>query len=118
MASGDGLGGFVFVVSGLVLLVGDVFHPVHRFAVELFLNGEVRHGRGRCSAMPMFFSRRKPNDVAWPDFLDRASLALSATAARYHDQGLTEWMRVPRGASARLERDARGRSACGIFGLD
>src|SRR6266566_9842624 len=32
--------------SGLVLFVADLFHPVGGLAVELFLNGDVRHGRG------------------------------------------------------------------------
>ena len=39
--------------GGLVLFVADLFHPVNRFAVELFLNGDVRHGRGRRSTMPI-----------------------------------------------------------------
>jgi hypothetical protein len=37
--------------SRLGLLVADLFHPVHRLAVELFLNGNVRHGGGWCGAM-------------------------------------------------------------------
>lgn len=34
------------VCSSQVLFVTDLFHPVHRSAIELFLNGNVRHGRG------------------------------------------------------------------------
>ena len=34
------MAGFLFdVASGLVLFVADLFHPVDRFAVELFLDG-------------------------------------------------------------------------------
>src|SRR5437016_9790787 len=33
--------------SSAVLLVGDVLHPVGGLPVELFLDGDVGHGRGR-----------------------------------------------------------------------
>ena len=32
--------------SRLVLFVADLFHPVHRLAVKLFLNGDMGHRRG------------------------------------------------------------------------
>src|SRR6266699_3110125 len=32
--------------SGLVLFVADLFHPIGGLAIETFLNGDVRHGRG------------------------------------------------------------------------
>src|SRR5207302_10627174 len=41
-----------------VLLVADLLHPVDGLAVELFHNGDVRHGRGRRGAVPMFLSFR------------------------------------------------------------
>src|SRR6266542_2325113 len=59
-----------------VLFVADLFHPVHRLAVELFLNGDVRHGRGRRGAVPVLLTRREPYHVARPNLLDRAAPAL------------------------------------------
>src|SRR5215208_6007602 len=49
--------------ASFVLLCGDVFQPVHRLAIELFLNRNVRHRRGRRCAMPVFLTGRKPDDV-------------------------------------------------------
>jgi hypothetical protein len=50
------------------LFVADLFHPVNRFAVELFLNGDVRHGRGWRGAVPMLLARREPDYVSRSDF--------------------------------------------------
>src|ERR1039457_1175194 len=81
--------------SSLVLFVADLLHPVNRFAVELFLNGDVRHGRGCCGAVPMLLARREPDHVARPDFLNRAAPALrQATPSRY-DQRLTKRVAMP-----------------------
>ena len=54
--------------------------------------------------MPMLDARRYPDDVAGPDFLDRAAPVLAQADARRDDQRLAERMRVPGGARARLER--------------
>jgi len=35
------------------LFVAHLFHPVDDLTVELFLNGDMRHGRGRRGIMPM-----------------------------------------------------------------
>jgi hypothetical protein len=59
--------------GGLVLFVADLFHPVNRFAVELFLNGDVRHRRRRRGAMPMLLARRELDHVTGPNFFDRAT---------------------------------------------
>ena len=91
--------------SRFVLFVADLFQPVNRLAVELFLNGDVRHGRGGRGAVPMLLARRKPDDVTRPDFFDRTSPALRPSAAGGHDQSLTQRMRVPGGAGAGLKRD-------------
>src|SRR3954471_13168197 len=40
-----------------VLLVGDVFEPVDGLAIELLLDGDVRHRRGWRRAVPMLFAR-------------------------------------------------------------
>jgi hypothetical protein len=34
------------------LFVADLFHPVDDFSFEAFLNGNMRHRRGRRSPMP------------------------------------------------------------------
>ena len=38
----------------LTLFVADLFQPVHGFAVELFLNGDVRQGRGGAAPCQCF----------------------------------------------------------------
>src|ERR1039457_2379919 len=91
--------------SSLVLFIADLFHPVNRFAVELFLNGDVRHGRGWRSAVPMLLARREPDHVTRTNFFDRAAPALHASAASRHDQRLTQRMGVPCGAGAGFKRD-------------
>src|SRR6266851_9870458 len=80
--------------SGPVLLVADLFHPVHGLAVELFLNGDVRHGGGRPSAVPMLLTRWKPDHVTGPDVLGWRSPALRETTASRHEQRLTKRVRV------------------------
>jgi hypothetical protein len=59
-----------------VLFVADFFHPVHGLAVELFHDGDVRHGRACRGAVPMLLTRRAPDHVTRPNLLDRASPAL------------------------------------------
>src|SRR4051812_23897098 len=81
-----------------VLLVADVLEPVDRLAVELFLHGDVRHRGGGRGAVPVLFTRRKPDHVAWPDLFYRPAPALYPAAASRDDQRLPERMRVPRRA--------------------
>src|SRR5689334_8173077 len=89
-----------------VLLVADLFHPVDGLAVELFLDGDVRHRRGGRCTVPMLLARREPDHVAGTDLLGRTAVALYPAATRRDDQGLAQRVGVPRGAGARLERDA------------
>ena len=42
----------------LILFVADLFHPVDGLAVELFLNGDMGHGRGWRGAMPVLLTGR------------------------------------------------------------
>lgn len=86
-------------------LCRHLFHPLGRLTVELFQNGDVRHGRGWRRAVPMLLTRRKPDHVARPNFFDRAAPSLGKTAAGGYDQGLAQWMGVPCSACTRLERD-------------
>ena len=55
------------------MVVADVLHPVDNFAVERFLNGDMRHGDCWTCTMPVFLSGLEPDDVARPDFFDRAA---------------------------------------------
>jgi hypothetical protein len=79
----------------VVLRVVDVFHPVDDLAVEPFRDRDVRHRCGRRRAVPVFLTRREPDDIARSDLLDRPALALRKAAAGRHDQCLPEGMRVP-----------------------
>src|SRR5438093_2944212 len=101
--------------AGPVLFVGHVFHPLDRLAIELFLNGDVRHRRVRRRAVPVFLAGFNPHDIARPDFFDGAARELHASETRRDDQRLAEGMRVPGGAGRRLEchdrpGDSRGRA--------
>jgi hypothetical protein len=104
--------------SGLVLFVADLFHPVGGLAVELFLNGDVRHGRSWRGAVPMFLTRREPDYITRPNVLDRTTPALYPAAASRHDQGLAQRVAVPCCPSAGLEGDAGAGRACWIGCLE
>src|SRR5438445_5113073 len=86
-----------------VLVITDLFHPIDVLAVECFGDRDMRHRGNRSGAVPMLLARRKPDDVARPDFLDRPALALHPTEAGGDNQCLPERMRVPGGARTRLE---------------
>ncbi len=79
----------LLISLSVVLLVADLFEPVPDFAIQRLLNGDMRHRDGRACAMPMLLSRRNPNDIAGPDFLDRTSPALHPTYTGSDDQSLT-----------------------------
>ena len=84
-------------------MVTDLFHPVDNLAVEIFLNGNMRHSRRRGGAMPVLLAGREPDHITGPDLLDRSAFALNPAAAGRDDESLTEWMRVPCSPRARLE---------------
>src|SRR3954469_13167098 len=101
----------------IVLFVADLFHPVDGFAVQRFVDGDVLHGCRWRRAVPVLFARLEPDDIAGPDLLDRPALTLHEAAAKSDDQRLPEWMRVPCGARAGLERDGvAGRSGRSVGG--
>jgi hypothetical protein len=60
----------------------------------------------------MLLTGRKPDHIAWPDFLDWAAPTLSQPEVGRDDQRLTEWMCMPGGAGTRLERDACATNMC------
>ena len=82
--------------SLVVLFVAYVLQPIDDLAVELFLDGGMRHGRGRSGTVPMLLARREPDHVAGMDFLDRAALPLDPAATGRDDQGLPQRVGVPR----------------------
>src|SRR5439155_16338264 len=82
--------------------------------VQRLLNGDMSHRGRRRSAVPMLLTRRKPDHIARPDFLDRTAPALSPTKAARDDQRLTEWMCMPGGAGTRLERNAHAANTRGF----
>src|SRR6185503_6298554 len=59
-----------------VLFVGDVFEPIDGFPIQLFLHGDVRHRRRRRRAVPVFFVRRKPDDVPRSNLFNGSAPAL------------------------------------------
>jgi hypothetical protein len=64
-----------------VLFVADLFHPVNGLAVEELHDGDVRHGGDGRSAVPVFLTRRKPDNVLGMNRFNQAALALRAPAA-------------------------------------
>ncbi len=68
--------------------------------------------------MPMLLTGRKPDHIAWPDFLNRPIPTLRQPKARRDDQRLTERMAMPSGASSRLKCDACTGHACRIGCLE
>src|ERR1041385_5457159 len=101
-------------MSDLVLLVTDVFHPIHHLTVFLFLDSDVRHGRGGRSAVPVLLAGREPNHVTGPNFLDRATPTLCASASGCHDESLSQRMRMPGGPRPRFKSYAGDLNKCRI----
>src|SRR5437867_13438578 len=78
-----------------VLFVSDLFRPIDKLAVELFLNRDVRHGCSRRSPMPVLLAGWDPHHVTGPNLLDRSAFTLDPATARRYDERLTERVRVP-----------------------
>ena len=88
---------------GPILFIADFLHPINHVTVELFLNGYVCHCCCCRCPVPMFFSRWKPDHIAWANFLYRATPVLCQASARRDNQLLTQRMSMPRGSRPRLE---------------
>src|SRR5271165_6070870 len=76
--------------SGPVLLVADLFHPIDGLAVELFHDGDMRHGRGGRSAVPMLLVGWACDHVTRTNHFLGLTPTLRPTAARNDDQGLSQ----------------------------
>lgn len=61
----------------LVLLVADLFHPIHGFTVEPFLNGDVRHSCGCRGTVPMLLTWRDPDHIPRTNLMSFELLAQS-----------------------------------------
>lgn len=94
-----------------VLRIADLFHPLDGFTVEMLLNSDMRHPGGCRGSMPVFLTRRYPDDITWPNVLDLTAPLLNPARARRHDQRLAQRVGVPCAPSAGLERDAGARCA-------
>src|SRR5262249_33775954 len=106
------------LVSGAIVGVADMFQPVDGLAVLDLLDSDVGHrGVGR-RAVPVFFARRDPDDVAGANLLDRAAVTPNAAEAGDDDQRLPERMGVPGGAGARLEGHLRALYPRGVEGVE
>src|SRR5258708_15295727 len=86
-----------------VLLVRDLFQPVHRSAVQLLLKRDVRHGGGGRCTMPVLDASRNPNDVSPANHLNRAAPFLNPADTICDDQDLAKRMAVPGPSRSRLE---------------
>src|SRR5215204_3281852 len=94
-----------------ILFITDLFHPIDDLALDMFLDGDMGHGRHRRGAVPVLDGRGNPDDVARADLFHQAAPLLNAADTRRHDENLAERMRVPGAARARLERDRAARRA-------
>jgi hypothetical protein len=56
--------------------------------------------------VPVLFTRRNPDDIAWPDLLYRSALGLKQADAGDDIQRLAERMRMPIGTCTRFEGNA------------
>src|SRR6267378_1651849 len=88
-----------------VLLVRDLFQPVHCSAVQLLLKRDVRHGGGGRCTMPVLDASRIPNDVSLANHLSRAAPLLNPADTICDDQDLAKRMGVPGRSRSGLESD-------------
>lgn len=76
------------------------------------------HGGGRRGAVPMFFPRREPDDIAGTNLLDGATPTLDSTTARRHDQRLPQRVGVPGGSCPWFKGDTGTAHPRRIGGLE
>jgi len=90
--------------SALILLVGDLLHPLEPLSHSALLDSDMRH-RSRDVRRPMLLTQRKPDHIAWP--ISRSVRPnVRPPENPSDDQTSDKRMYVPGCASTRLERDA------------
>ncbi len=94
----------LFGIESWRVLFADLFHLVDSLAIELFHNGNVRHGRVCRGAMPILFAWWARDYVTGPDYRDRTSPTLRPAAACDDDQGLSQGVSVPCDSGAQAQR--------------
>src|SRR5260370_23331086 len=107
----------VFPVE-LVLLVRDLFEPVHRDTVEALLHRDMSHRGCRRRSMPVLDSGWNPNDIPLMNDLNRTTPLLYPTNTVRHDQDLAERIGVPCGARPRLKRHCATAGAAGLCRIE
>jgi hypothetical protein len=93
------------IVSFARLLGCHLLHPIYGFVTKHLGHGHMGHGRIWSGAMPVFHTRRNPDDVANLDHFDRTSPLLNPTLAFRNDQCLTERMGMPGRSGTGFEMD-------------
>src|SRR3954454_10156411 len=73
-----------------ILFVANLLQPVDVLTVDGLLDGDVGHGGGGRRAVPVLDARRKPDHVARPDLLLRATPLLHPAEAQRDDEGLSD----------------------------
>jgi hypothetical protein len=99
-------------------LVGHRFQPVDWFAVEVLVDCDVLHRGGIGGSVPMTASTVAPNQIASANFSLGPVLALRPTHAICHEQGLTQRVGVPVGASTWLKIHDRQANTGGGWGRE
>lgn len=66
-------------LSLAILFVANFFQPLHRAAVELFGDGDMRHRRDGRGTVPVFRVRWNPDNIPFSYLLDRDSPLLNPT---------------------------------------
>jgi hypothetical protein len=101
----------------MVLFIADLFHPISRLPIELFLDGYMSHGCSCSCAMPMLFTWWNPDYITWMDFFFGTIPALDPTASICYNQSLTKRMSMPCSTGTRLKCNISTNSPCWIVCL-
>ena len=96
----------------LVLLIRDLFQPIHRSTIESLLHRDVRHSCGWCCTMPVLDASGNPNDISLANYLNGSAPLLNPADTVCHDQDLAERMGVPGGSRSWLKRHLATARTC------
>ena len=98
-------------LSLAIFFIAYLFHPGDGMAIEFFCDGGMRHRSGWCGSVPVFRSRRNPDDIPFSYLLNRPSPLLNPTNPGCNDQSLAEGVCMPHGSGTRFEHHARANCA-------